>query len=145
MSCPSCLVQVVLSKKSCPGCPLSTGTVVLSWLPYVSWMSCPKYLLSTAVVVPFRLSCLSFPVLTAIFWPLCLCFLSWLYYPASLSNFPVPVLLSPLFCPGCPVLTVLSWLAGPSHPIPAVLPGCPVPAIPSQLSCPCCPVPAVLF
>ncbi len=128
-------------------------------LPYLSWMSCPIYLLSTAVVVPSRLSCLSCPVLAAIFWPFCPCFLSWLYYPVSLSNFPVPVLLSQL-----PVLAVLSklsytscpaWLYCTSRPIPIVLsllpsPRCPVlaaqprhplsTAILMSLSCPGSPI-----
>ncbi len=148
MSCPSCLVRVVLSKMSCPGCSLSTGTVVPSWLPYLSWMSCTRYLLSIAVVVPSRLSCLSCSVLAAIFWPFCLCsypdctipsvFLTFLSQ-FSCPHFPVLAVLTGLSWPGCLVLAVLSklsytscpaWLFCPSYPIPTVLSLLPSPSCP---------------
>jgi hypothetical protein len=108
-------------------------------------MPCPRYPLLTTVVVPSRLSCLSCPVLAVIFWPFCLCFLSWLHYPVGLSDFPVPAILSWLSCPRCPIPAVL-----PSCPVPAILSqlsysGCPVPAVLSLLPCPCCSVLPVLF
>ncbi len=143
MSCPRCLVLLVLSKMSYPECPLSTGTVVPSWLPYRSWMSCPRYLLSTAVNVPSRLSCLIVLFLLPysghsafVSYPGCtipsvfLTFLSQFSCPC----FPVLVVLSRLSCPGCPVqavlyqLSCLAVLSQPSHP------HCPVPAALSQLS-----------
>jgi hypothetical protein len=113
-------------------------------LPCLSWMSCPRYPLSAALVVAS--GC---PVHSVIIWPFCFCFLSWLHYPICLSDFPVPVLLSPAFlswlsCSSCLVPAVLFQLPCPGCPVQAVLyqliPGCPVLAIPSRLSCPCCPV-----
>jgi hypothetical protein len=135
MYCHSCPVQVVLSQMLCPRCCLSTGTIGSSQLPCLSWMACHRF--------PF--SCLSCPLLAVIFSPFCLCFLSWLYCPVCLSEFPVPVLLSRLSCPACPVLAVLSrlvlsklsytscpaWLSCPGHPVLAVL---------TLLPCPTCPV-----
>jgi hypothetical protein len=43
LSFPGCLVPAVLSNWSCPRCPLSTGIAVPSWLPRLSWISCPRY------------------------------------------------------------------------------------------------------
>jgi hypothetical protein len=51
--CPDCRVPALRSEWSCPRCPISTATVVPSWLSYPCVM----------------------------FWPFCLYFLSWLYYP----------------------------------------------------------------
>jgi hypothetical protein len=149
MSFPGCPVPAVLSDWSCPRCHIPNVLSQLAQLfhpgrPIVAGCPVPDiFFQRCGCTIPVVLSYC--PVLAAIFWPFCLCFLSWLYYPVSLSNFPVPVLLSLLSCSGCPVPAVLSWLSCPSCPIPAVLPGCSVTAVPSPLSCPCCPLPAVLF
>ncbi len=116
MSCPSCPVQVVLSKMSRPGCPLSTGTVVPSWLPYLSWMSCPRYLLSTAVdVLP---GCLVLVVLSLLPYSDHSASVS---YPGCTIPSVFLTFLSQFSCPRFPVLAVLSRLSCPGYPVQAVL------------------------
>jgi hypothetical protein len=75
LSCPDCPIPSFLSRLSCPGCPVPA--VLSEW-------SCPRCPLSTAPVVPSRLSFLSYPVLAVTFRLFCLGCLSWPYYPSCL-------------------------------------------------------------
>ncbi len=105
-------VPTVLSKWSCPRCPISTTTVVSSWLSY---LRCP------ILAVMFWSFCLSFLVLS------CLSSLA-LISQLSFTGYPVLAALFQLSSPCCPLLAV------PSSPVPAVLsslscPCCPVSAV----------------
>jgi hypothetical protein len=183
-SCHLCPFQAHLSKADLLDQPVET--VLFQW-------SCPRCPFSNTTVVLSRLSCLSCPVLADMFWPSILPMfpiLAVLYHLSSLAflsllrcpGFPFLAVLSWLSCPGCPVLAVLSWLSCPGSPVPAVLsplsctncsaqrplstallmllpypdslvlsvlsslsfPLCPVRGHPSMLTCPDKPVPAVL-
>jgi hypothetical protein len=141
MSCPDCFVPIVHSRMSGSGCLVQ---VTLSQRSSLSCHSCS---------IPDFLSYSSSPVLAVMFWPFCLFFLSWLYCPVFLPDFPVTILLSRLSCLSCPVLVVLYGCLVPAILSNLSYTSCPVPAIPSRLSrpavlsllsCSSCPVPAVL-